>query len=463
MDWLATNHASIDCKAKKVSLRLPNQSELVFDGAGVSNPPCIISSMTTQLLLRKGCDSYFCYVIDTQKEAPTVDAIPVVREFLDVFLEDLPGIPVVWEIEFAIETQPGTQPISKAPYRMSITELKELKTQLQELLDKGFIRLSIVREEKGWHDEIMHQLLGAEQDKLLKKKYEEQGNTPYPDFIISNGILKFRNRICVLDIPELKKKILEEAHNSRLVVYPGNTKMYHDLKEHYWWTRMKRDIASHISKCLHCQRIKAEYQRPAGLLQPLPIPKWKWEHIIMDFVVGQPQSFFKNYAIWVIVDRLTKSRQKSYVDTRRRDLEFQVGDHVFLKISPTRGVIRFGKRGKLNPRYIGPFEILERIGLVAYRLALPPELSNVHNVFHVSMLRQYLRDPKHVVDYEDLEVHEDLSYEEQPVQILDRRDQILRNKTIPLVKVLWQNHRIEEATWETEGQMRAKYPHLFES
>ncbi|KAL7252019.1 hypothetical protein ACSBR1_013800 [Camellia fascicularis] len=140
MDWLAANHASIDCKAKKVSLRLPNQPELVFDRTGVSNPPYIISSMTAQRLLRKGCGSCICYVIDTQKKAPTVDAIPVVQEFPDVFPENLPGTPVDQEIEFVIETQPGIQPVSKAPYRMSMTELKELKTQLQELLDKGFIR-----------------------------------------------------------------------------------------------------------------------------------------------------------------------------------------------------------------------------------------------------------------------------------------------------------------------------------
>ncbi|XP_028079084.1 uncharacterized protein LOC114280871 [Camellia sinensis] len=234
------------------------------------------------------------------------------------------------------------------------------------------------------------------EDKLLKKRYEEQGNTPDPDFMMSNEILKFRNRICIPDIPELKKKILEEAHNSRFAVHPGNTKMYHDLKEHYWWTGMKRDIANHVSKCLHCQKVKAEHKRPRI--------------------------------------RTAQSHQKSYADTRRQDLEFQVGDHVFLKISPTRGVIRFGQRGKLNPSYIGPFEILERIGPVAYRLALPPELSKIHNVFHVSMLQRYLRDPEHVIDYENLEVREDLSYEEQLVQILDRRNQVLRNKTIPLIR-----------------------------
>ena len=113
--------------------------------------------------------------------------------------------------------------------------------------------------------------------------------------------------------------------------------------------------------------------------------------------------------------RTAQSSQKSYADTQRRDLEFQVGDHVFLKISPTRGVIRFGKLEKLNLRYIGPFEIFEMIGPVTYRLTLPPELSNVHNAFHVSMLRRYLRDPEHIVGYENLEVQEDLSYEEQPV------------------------------------------------
>ncbi|KAL5573266.1 hypothetical protein UlMin_022863 [Ulmus minor] len=135
--------------------------------------------------------------------------------------------------------------------------------------------------------------------------------------------------------------------------------------------------------------------------------------------------------------KAAQSRQKSYADKRRRPLEFQVGDLVFLKVAPMKGVMRFGKKGKLSPRYIGPFEILERIGKVAYRLALPPELLSVHNVFHVSMLRKYISDPSHILEHEPIKVHEDLSYEEQPVQILDRKDKTLRNKVIPLVKVLW--------------------------
>ena len=123
--------------------------------------------------------------------------------------------------------------------------------------------------------------------------------------------------------------------------------------------------------------------------------------------------------------------------------------------------MRFGKKGKLSSRYIGPFEILERIGKVAYRLALPPELTSVHNVFHVSMLKKYVTDPSHVLHQEPVEVHADRTDEEKPVQILAREEKTLRNKVIPLVKVLWRNHNVEEATWEREEDMRKSYPELF--
>ncbi|KAL4026018.1 hypothetical protein IC575_014425 [Cucumis melo] len=128
---------------------------------------------------------------------------------------------------------------------------------------------------------------------------------------------------------------------------------------------------------------------------------------------------------------------------------------VFLKVAPMKGVLRFEKKGKLSPRFVGPFDILERIGSVAYRLALPPSLFAVHDVFHVSMLRRYVADPTHVVDFEPLQISEDLSYEEQPVEILAREVKMLRNRGIALVKVLWRNHGIEEATWEREEDMRA--------
>ena len=138
-----------------------------------------------------------------------------------------------------------------------------------------------------------------------------------------------------------------------------------------------------------------------------------------------------------------------------------MGDHVFIKVSPLKGVMRFGKTNKLSPRFVGPFEILEKIGSVAYRVALPPALSKIHNVFHISNLRKYVPDSKHVIEYEPLQIQENLSYEEIPIKILDRKEQVLRTKTIPIVKVLWRNHSTEEATWAAEEEMRQKYPNLF--
>ena len=156
-----------------------------------------------------------------------------------------------------------------------------------------------------------------------------------------------------------------------------------------------------------------------------------------------------------------QSRQKSYADVRRRFLEFEVGDHVSLKVIPKRGVVRFGKRGKLSPRFIEPFEILERIGTVVYRLALPPSMLGVHEVFHVSMLRKYTPDPAHVVDWGRIEVDTNGTFEEGPVCIIDSHDQVLRRKIVRLVKVLWRHYGVEESTWEREDTMRATYPFLF--
>ncbi|KAL0553911.1 hypothetical protein IC582_007815 [Cucumis melo] len=458
-----------------------------------------------------------------------------------------------------------------------------------------------------------------------KRGLAEAGQTA--EFSLSSdGGLLFERRLCVPSDSAVKAELLTEAHSSPFSMHPGSTKMYQDLKRVYWWRNMKREVAEFVSKCLVCQQVKAPRQKPAGLLQPLSIPEWKWENVSMDFITGLPRTLRGFTVIWVVVDRLTKSahfvpgkstytaskwaqlymseivrlhgvpvsivsdrdarftskfwkglqtamgtrldfstafhpqtdgqterlnqvledmlracalefpgswdshlhlmefaynnsyqatigmapfealygrccrspvcwgevgeqrlmgpelvqstneaiqkirsrmhtaqsRQKSYADVRRKDLEFEIGDKVFLKVAPMKGVLRFERRGKLSPRFVGPFEILERIGPVAYRLALPPSLSAVHDVFHVSMLRKYVPDPSHVVDYEPLEIDENLSYVERPVEVLAREVKTLRNKQIPLVKVLWRNHRVEEATWEREDDMRSRYPELFE-
>ena len=159
--------------------------------------------------------------------------------------------------------------------------------------------------------------------------------------------------------------------------------------------------------------------------------------------------------------KISNDRQKSYADMKRKDIRYEIGEKVFLKVSPWKKVMRFGKKDKLSPRFIGPYEVIEKVGPVAYRLALPPELEKIHSVFHVSMLWRYRSDPSHVVSSETIELRPDLTYEEDPVEILAREVKELRNKKIPLVKVLWRNHKTEEATWESEETMRHQYPQLF--
>ncbi|GJU42488.1 retrovirus-related pol polyprotein from transposon TNT 1-94 [Tanacetum coccineum] len=156
-----------------------------------------------------------------------------------------------------------------------------------------------------------------------------------------------------------------------------------------------------------------------------------------------------------------RDRQKSYADLKRKPMELQVGDKVMLKVSPWKGVVRFGKRGKLNPRYVRPFKVLKKVGAVAYKLELPQELSRVHNTFHVSNLKKCYSDDPLVVPLEGLQVDDKLYFVEEPVEIMDREVKQLRRSRVPIVKVRWNSRRGPEFTWEREDQFRKKYPHLF--
>ncbi|KAJ0798317.1 putative nucleotidyltransferase, Ribonuclease H [Helianthus annuus] len=156
-----------------------------------------------------------------------------------------------------------------------------------------------------------------------------------------------------------------------------------------------------------------------------------------------------------------RDRQKSYADKRRKPLEFEVNDRVMLKVSPWKGVVRFGKCGKLNPRYVGPFKILERISKVAYKLELPAELGNVHDVFHVSQLKKCLADGTLVVPFQELKIDDKLQFVKEPIEIMDREVKVRKHSRIPIVRVRWNSRRGPEFTWEREDQMKLKYPHLF--
>ncbi|XP_070020379.1 uncharacterized protein [Nicotiana sylvestris] len=304
-------------------------------------------------------------------------------------------------------------------------------------------------------------------------------------------------------------KVMGETHYSRYSIHPRETKLYYNIREVYWWDRMKKDIAEFVAQCPNCQQVKIEHQKPGGLLLAMEILTWKWEYRGAQFTANFWRSFQKGLGLsyhssiqlalyealygrkcrppigwfdvgktmlvepeliqWaikkikLIQDRLlaTQSRQKSYADNQRRNLEFQVDDWVFLKVSPMKGVIRFGKKGILSPRYIGPYRVIRKVGQVAYELDLPSDLESVHPVFHVSMLRKCIGDPSKIMSVDDVQVTELLSYEETLIIILDRQFRILRTKGVASVKVFWRNNNVEEMTWEAEEDMKSRYPNLF--
>jgi hypothetical protein len=259
-------------------------------------------------------------------DGKTLEDIRVVCEYPDVFPEELPGMPPDRDVEFVIDILPGTAPISKRPYRMSSTQLIELKKHIKELLENGFIRPSsspwgapvIFVEMKDGTQRMCvdYRLLN---EVTIKNKYplpriedlfdQMRGAKVFSkiDFTEDDqGTIWFKKRICVPDVGDLRKTILREAHDSAYSNHPGSTKMYQDLKKRYWWYGMKRDVATHVALCDTCHRVKAEHQKPAGLLQQLKVPEWKWEEIGMDFIVGLPRTPAGYDSIWVIVDRLTK-------------------------------------------------------------------------------------------------------------------------------------------------------------
>ncbi|KAL2246181.1 UNVERIFIED_CONTAM: Transposon Ty3-I Gag-Pol polyprotein [Sesamum indicum] len=801
IDWLASNHALVDCQTKEVMVEVNGQMKMVIVGERKVIPNCLISAVTAFNLIKEGCEAYLASVHDTKKVSPGVLDVLVVRKFPNVFPDDLPGLPPHREVDFEIDTILGAAPISIASYRMAPSELKELKKRLEELLDKGFIQPSISpwggpvlfvkKKDESMRlcvdyrqlnritiknkyplpriDDLLDQLKGAtvfykidlrsgywqlriEKESIPKtafrtkyghyefvvmpfgftnvpaafmslmnktlqpflhqfvivfiddiliyssspEEHEQHLRTIFqilrekqftknsanvsfgwkgvqPDPAKVKAILEWEppknvseirsflglagyyrrfvkdfsiiakpltnllkknapfncNDKCAQSFEELKKKLTSAPilvlpsgdggyvvftdasrqglgcvlmQHWRVIVYASRqlrpheiNYLTHDLElativhalkiwRHYlyWetqrrWMELLKDydctidyhpgkaniVADALSRktgdqlagmiCYnmeyltalramdvhfsiggdillatiqvkpslkdkikdaqardpYLQRMKPKVQKEksdqfiiqedgtllngkricvpnveelrmkimheahyapyakhpgnliiggqalAGKLHPLTIPEWKWEKITMDFVIGLPRTFRRHDAIWVIVDRLTISahflpirqndsldklaelyvseileglelvqetvdkiktvkkclkeaqdRQKSYVDKHQREMEYQVGEKVFLKVSPWRGILSFGKQGKLSPRYIGRYEILERVGPLAYRLALPTELSQIHDVFHISMIRRYRSDPSHILHEPEMEISE---------------------------------------------------------
>nr|GEY07121.1 putative reverse transcriptase domain-containing protein [Tanacetum cinerariifolium] len=232
------------------------------------------------------------------------------------------------------------------------------------------------------HTNLPEKILEAQTEAMKEEnvKAENLGRLLKPIFEIhANGIRYFEGRSWLPLFGAIRDMVMHESHKSEYSIHPGSDKMYQDLMKLYWWPNMKGDIATFVSKCLTCAKI---VQIKDGLLT-------------------------------------ARSHQKSYADVRRKPMEFEVGDKVMLKVSPWKGVIRFGKRGKLSPRYIRPFEIIERIGPVAYKLELPEKLHGIHNTFHVSNLKKCLVDKNLVIPLEEVQLDDKLHFIEEHVEIID--------------------------------------------
>ncbi|XP_077249182.1 uncharacterized protein LOC143888629 [Tasmannia lanceolata] len=729
MDWLASYHASVVCFHKLVRFNILGEEEYTFEGVQHHRKIKLIAALQTQKLLNKRYEGYLAYVTEEDgKEELSMTDIPVVSEFLDVFSEDLTELPPHKKVDFTIDLELGTKPISKAPYRMAPTELKELMDQLAELLENRFIRPSLspwgapvlfVKKKDGpatkltrknakyvWTEECENSFQELKKrltsSPILVLPSEEGNFVVYSEtsfrglgFVLmqSGKVITFVSRQLKLHEKELnmrQRRWLEflKDDDFTLSYHPGKANVVADALSRQGYSKLAclmieewkllekfRDLdlgtcevgnssfianlrvkssfveaikdaqaedgeikkfkaeadtkpnfsigadgglyfksrsvfqgricvpnkEGHINSILEeahksvtpSIRVKVKHRKPSGMLDPLEIPVWKWDSLSMDFIMGLQKTKKGFDAIWVIVDRLTKSthffpikktwklekladeyvdkiakyhgvpsknvsdrdtrftsgfwkslhtalgtnlsfstayhpqidgqmervnqiledllraciliseeigsntcifvslrtitatnrvfrwlhlklcivvladlfcvgqRQKSYADQRRGELEFAEGDMVFVKISPFKAVMRFGRKGKLSPRFIGPYRITKRIGARAYQLELPPHLEMMHNVFHMSMLHLYDPDPSHVLAEDEIELQEDLSFSEKPVRILERKMKVLKNKKIPFVKILWRHHN-EEATWERESEIQKNFSELYE-
>ncbi|GJV61559.1 putative reverse transcriptase domain-containing protein [Tanacetum coccineum] len=290
----------------------------------------------------------------------------------------------------------------------------------------------------------------------------------------ADGTLCLKNRSTILCFGDLRALIMYESHKSRYSIHPGSDKMYQDLKKLYWWPMMKAEIATYVSKCMTCAKVKAEYQKPSGLLVQPIIPIWKWDNIIMDFVTKLPKMTSGQDIIWEVVSRhgvpvsIISYRDSKFTSHLWRSLNEALGfvdgqqflsylGRLFLLVDLTAPILM----GRSNPRYIRPFKILAKVGTVAYRLELPEKLSRVHSTFHVSNLKKCLSDEPLAIPLDEIHVDDKLNFIEEPIEIMDREVKRLKQSRIPIVKVRWNSRRGPEYTWEREDQMQKKYPHLF--
>ncbi|XP_049371627.1 uncharacterized protein LOC125836498 [Solanum verrucosum] len=424
MDWLSPYHAVLDCYAKTVTLSIPGIPPVLWQGAYSHTLTGIIYFIRARRLVASGCLAYLAYVRDVSREGPSIDLVPVVREFADVFPTDLLGLPPNRDIDFVIDLEPDTRPISISPYRMAPAKLRELR----HVVSKKGIMVDPAKIE-AICDWARHTSVTEIRSFVGLARY-------YRCFVEGfSTITTPLTRLTRVDVPFVCAERLARIYIREVVHLHGvPASIISDRGSQFtssFWMTFQEELGTrvHLSTTFYPQT-NCQSER------------------IIQILENMLRACEALDQVRVIHDRLrtAQSRHQSYADHRRRPLRFAVGDRVFLRVSPMKGAMRFERRGKLSPRYIGPFEILRAVGEVAYELALPPALSAIHPVFHVSMMRRYVPDESHV-----------------SIAILVRDVRQLRLRAFPVVKVRWRHHPVEEATWETEQEMREQFPSLFET
>ncbi|GJX07349.1 putative reverse transcriptase domain-containing protein [Tanacetum coccineum] len=303
------------------------------------------------------------------------------------------------------------------------------------------------------HSSIKDRILAAQKEAVDESAGLQKGLDEMIEQI-SDGTLYYLDRIWVPLKGDVRTLIIDEAHKSKYSVHPRADKMYYDLRDRYWWPGIKKDIADYVSKCLTCLKVKAELQRPSGLLQQPEIPVWKWEGIAMDFVTKLPRTNNRGRV------SVLSNFWKAYLESASMEPSKELGcSSSMVKFSYNNSY--HSKKRKLAPRFVGSFDIIEKIGPVSYQLDLPRELNGVHDTFHVSNLKKCLVDPTLQVPLDEIRVDAKLNFVEEPVEILEREFKKLKRSRIAIVKVRWNSKRGPEFTWEREDQMKLKYPHLF--
>ncbi|GJR36462.1 putative reverse transcriptase domain-containing protein [Tanacetum coccineum] len=326
----------------------------------------------------------------------------------------------------------------------------------------------------------------------------------------ADGMLCLNNQSWIPCFGDLRALIMHESHKSKYSIHPGSDKMYQDLKKLYWWPNMKAEIATYVSKCLReddtLEKLTRQYLKEVVSRHGVPVliisdrdrkftshfwkslnkalgtrldmstayhPKTDGQsertiQTLEDMLRAYTAPFEALYGrkcrspiCWAEVGDSQLTGPEIIHETTEKIVQIKSRDNVMLKVSPWKGVIHFSKRGKLNPRYIGPFKIIAKVGTVAYRLKLPEQLRRVHSMFHVSKLKKCMADEPLAIPLDEIQVDDKLHFIEEPVKIIDREVKRLKQSRIPIVKVLWNSRRGPEFTWERKDQMQKKYSHLF--